>query len=90
MDLPDRRALAFPDEPFSAYCKVCWQGVYCLWIDKEDHHRGECMFGHKKIDDCKQAMDWEKFRGSVRKYLAETDKNRAALSAPSTDAKGRG
>lgn len=71
-DLPDFRALAFPDEPYSAYCKVCWQTVYSLWIDKKDHHRGECMFWHQRIEDCKQAMEWEAFKGRVRKAVAET------------------
>jgi hypothetical protein len=56
-NLPDRRALAFPDEPFSAYCKVCWQCVYLLWTDKVPHG-GACMFGHTKMTDCKQAMEW--------------------------------
>ena len=67
--LPDRRAIAFPDEPFSAYCKVCWQCVYPLWIDKDDHHKGECMFGHAKMGDCKQAMDWSRFVGSIKSYV---------------------
>lgn len=67
--LPDRRAIAFPDEPFSAYCKVCWQSVYPFWIDKKDHHRGECMFGHSKMEDCKQAMDWARFIGRIKKYV---------------------
>jgi hypothetical protein len=67
--LPDRRAVAFPDEPYSAYCKVCWQCVYPLWIDKEDHHRGECMVGASKMEDCKQAMEWAQCVGKIRSYV---------------------
>lgn len=72
--LPDRRSLAFPDEPFSAYCKTCWQCVYPLWIDANDHHGGVCMFGHKESKHCTQAMDWERFKGGIRKYLREHGK----------------
>ena len=70
LDLPDQRALAFPDEPFSAYCRVCWQNVYCLWIDKEPHG-GVCIFGAIKAQDSKQAMDWERFKGGIKKHLKE-------------------
>ncbi len=65
--LPDRRALGLPDEPFSAYCKVCWQGVYCCWIEKEAHG-GVCIFGHTKATDCRQAVEWERFKADIRKY----------------------
>jgi hypothetical protein len=41
MDLPDARALSLPDEPYSAYCKVCWQSIYGCWVDTVPHH-GKC------------------------------------------------
>lgn len=66
-ELPDRRSLGLPDEPFSAYCKVCWQNVYCLWIDKAPHG-GVCMFGHRKMSDCKQATDWAQMVGRIKSY----------------------
>ena len=53
--LPDRRALAFQDEPFSAYCRVCWNAVYVLWIDGADHHRGACIHGVPSATDCPEA-----------------------------------
>lgn len=70
-DLPDFRALSLKDEPYSAYCKICWQTVYSLWIDKV-HHNGACIFGHTKIEQCSQAMKWEEFKGRIRKAVAET------------------
>ena len=69
--LQDFRALSLADEPYSAYCKVCWQAVYSLWIDKTPHN-GACMFGHTKIEQCAQAMEWEKFKGRIRKAVAES------------------
>jgi len=68
--IPDRRALGLQDIPFSAYCRVCWQGVYALWVEKENH-KGVCPFGAEKIGDCEQASAWERRRGEIKKYLAE-------------------
>lgn len=67
-DLPDRRALGLPEEPYSAYCRVCWQGVYGLWIEREPHN-GVCPFGADAIGNCQQAMDMERIRGEVKKHL---------------------
>lgn len=67
-NIRDARAPGLPDIPYSAYCKVCWQNVYCLWIEKADHG-GACPFGAAQISDCKQASDWERVRGEVRKHL---------------------
>lgn len=68
--IPDTRALAFPDRPYSAYCTVCWQAVYGLWVDKE-WHGGDCPFGARRIEDCDQAMDMERVKGEIRKYMRE-------------------
>ena len=54
-EIKDHRALAFPDEPYSAYCKVCWYPIYTVWIDREDHHNGECPEGHLRADECENA-----------------------------------
>ena len=67
-DLPDSRALGLKDEPYSAYCKVCWQRVYACWIEPEPHG-GVCPFGAMKIEACEQAMDWERVIGEVKSYL---------------------
>lgn len=72
MELPDHRAPKMKDVPYSAYCKVCWQAVYSLWIDKEPHD-GSCIEGACRIEDCNQAMEWERFRGRIRKYVSETE-----------------
>lgn len=67
----DQRALAFPDEPYSAYCKVCWQNVYCLWIDKQAHG-GACIDGHSEMKECRQAMQWEEAIGKIKSYVKNT------------------
>lgn len=67
--LRDLRALGMPDVPYSAYCKVCWQNIYCMWIDKEPHD-GSCLEGAMKIEDCKQAMNWERTVGAIKSYVA--------------------
>lgn len=55
--VPDRRAVAFPDKPFSAYCRVCWHPIYTLWCDRRDDPDGECMHGHKAAQDCPEARN---------------------------------
>jgi len=69
LEPPDRRALGLPDHPYSAYCKVCWQAIYSLWIEAEDHG-GVCPFGAKQIGDCAQASSWERMKGEIKKYLS--------------------
>lgn len=41
--------------PYSAYCQVCWNPVYTLWIDKESHG-GRCMFGETCASRCPDAL----------------------------------
>lgn len=53
--LPDQRAPAFPDEPYSAYCRLCWANVYCLYIDRENHHGSKCIDGHTDPSQCREA-----------------------------------
>lgn len=65
----DRRAISMTDVPFSAYCKTCWQAVYVLWADREPHDSC-CPFGAASINDCQQAMDFERVRGAIAKYRA--------------------
>ena len=69
-DLPDKRALSMPDVPFSAYCKVCWQNIYCMWVDKTPHD-GSCIEGATTIGDCKQAVEWERSMGRIKSYLKQ-------------------
>jgi hypothetical protein len=54
IDLPDHRALSLLDEPYSGYCKVCWNPVYVLWIDAP--HGGVCPYGNTRACDCRDAM----------------------------------
>lgn len=55
IDIPDRRAPAFPDKPYSAYCKVCWNAVYVLWVDKKHDMDGKCPNGCTDPDKCPDA-----------------------------------
>ena len=80
-ELPDQRAPAFPDEPYSAFCKVCWRNVYCLWMDKEHHHGGRCPDGHTRVDDCPEAREWFRMTGELAKCKREARKRKAAVKA---------
>lgn len=64
--LKDLRAPAFPDEPYSAYCKTCWNAVYSLWVDTE-HHGGACQFGHQHAHECPDACGRAKFAADMQK-----------------------
>lgn len=65
--LPDRRSPAFPNEPYSAYCRVCWSPVYALWIDNGENPRGKCQFGHAVATQCEDAMNAAHNKASVIK-----------------------
>jgi hypothetical protein len=69
--LTDSRALAFPDEPYSAYCKVCWNAVYTFWTDKSDHHGGVCAFGHATAASCPEAGRRERNKAKMAKLMEE-------------------
>lgn len=56
---------------FDAYCRICWNPVYVLWIDDDDDPRGRCAFGdHKKATDCPDAMNRARLWASVAKSRA--------------------
>ena len=63
-DLPPRKTLA---GGFDAYCHVCWNPVYALWIDATDDPAGKCPMGHAKATDCPDAMGRAKFAGQMAK-----------------------
>jgi hypothetical protein len=71
--MADRRALAFPDEPYSAYCKLCWNAVYTFWADKSDHHGGVCEFGHATVADCPEAAGRERNKARLAKLMEVED-----------------
>jgi hypothetical protein len=78
----DLRAPAFPDVPYSAYCKVCWQAQYLLWIDRNDDPKGECLDGHKDPTKCYAAT-------AMHEHMATVAKARAAVT-PNAEVTGRG
>ena|SRR5581483_7254489 len=51
---------------FDAHCRVCWNAVYVLWVG-EDDPAGECPFGHKRADECPDAMARAKLQGQLAK-----------------------
>lgn len=52
--IPDHRSMR-DYGPYSAYCKVCWNAIYTLWVDTVPPP-GTCMFGHTKASDCPDAL----------------------------------
>lgn len=78
-ELPDRRS-ACDHGPFSAYCKVCWNPVYVLWIDKHPHG-GVCPFGHTKAATCPDV--WAAARNS---QMIREGKAKSKALAQGTDA----
>lgn len=61
--LPPRRTI---NGLFDAYCHVCWNAVYVLWVDKEDP-AGACIFGHKRADACPEAMGRAQLQATLAK-----------------------
>jgi hypothetical protein len=39
-----------------AYCHVCWEPIYRLWIDKENDPAGQCIHGAAAAHSCPEAM----------------------------------
>jgi hypothetical protein len=67
-DLPNRCTL---NGDFDAYCHVCWNPVYALWIDEEDPC-GECMYGHQNAIDCPDALKRARTTADVLRMPRET------------------
>lgn len=65
--VPDQRSLK-DYGPYSAYCHICWEPIYRLWIDTESPG-GRCGFGHRNITECDFAMGMARFKGETRKAL---------------------
>lgn len=66
-ELPVRKTL---NKKFDAYCRVCWNAVYVLWVDDEDP-AGKCMRGHKHAHECEDAMS----RAQLQAVLAKLRKD---------------
>lgn len=63
--LPDRRAPGLPDLPYSAYCRVCWNPVYALWIAGD--HGGACPEAAASAEACGDAMGRARLSAEVAK-----------------------
>lgn len=68
-NLPDRKTL---NQKFSAYCKVCWNPVYCLWIDSADPH-GVCFENPLNTDPtkCSDAIERAKLSSLIARLRRE-------------------
>jgi hypothetical protein len=65
--LPPRQTL---NGKFDAYCAICWNPVYALWISDEDP-RGVCPFGAAKATDCPDAMAAARNTAMIRAAIAK-------------------
>lgn len=64
---PDARSL---NGKHSAYCSVCWNAVYALWIDDMDHG-GRCPEGATEAHKCQDAMGRAKLSAQLAKLRKE-------------------
>lgn len=55
-DLPDKRSLGMPDKPYSGYCKVCWQPMYCSTIEPHDQICKQVKEGETQCENAKAWM----------------------------------
>jgi hypothetical protein len=59
--LPDIRTL---NGEWDAYCHVCWEPFYTLWVsDEEPDHT--CVVGAERALDCPQAMGRARLKASL-------------------------
>lgn len=65
-ELPPLKSLSGHD----AYCKVCWEPVYRLWADKQDHG-GVCPFGATQAHECRNAMNAARNTAMIREMMAQ-------------------
>ena len=70
--LPDRRCPSMPNVPHSAYCRVCWNAVYCLWVDGS--HDGRCPHGASVAHECRDAVAAASNSAAIRAALSAAAK----------------
>lgn len=58
----------------SAYCEVCWDPVYKLWVGP-GHHGGKCLFGETDPSMCMSARNRAKNIATIKRALAEDAAN---------------
>lgn len=69
-DLPDKRSPGMPDVPYSGYCKVCWQPMYCSVLEPHDQICKQVKPGETQ---CENAKAWQHNILAIRKSLEEDD-----------------
>jgi len=58
---------------FDAYCHVCWEPIYVLWVDDSDP-AGKCPWRCIKATDCTEAMTRIKSRERIRRFIDQCDR----------------
>ena len=68
MAIPQLEARRTLNGLFDAYCHVCWNPVYRLWISDEDPG-GRCIFGLTDATKCPDAMAEAKNTATIKRAL---------------------
>ena len=63
---------------FDAYCHVCWEPIYCLWVDRETDPAGKCAWGHTQATGCQEAMNRILDRVRIRAIIEEAKRQQSA------------
>jgi hypothetical protein len=67
-ELPPRTT---PNGKWDAYCHVCWNAVYCLWVDKVPPEHDKCAFGDHTALTCPDATARARTAAWVAKMIRE-------------------
>lgn len=70
--LPPLKSLSGHD----AYCHVCWEDFYALWVDKSPPPNHECAMGAASALECPNAMG----RARSRAFFAKQDTTEPRVS----------
>jgi len=65
--LPERKTFKGHD----AYCHLCWNAVYVMWIDEEPPDYEKCPFGDHDAVSCPDAQS----RAGLRAFLAKCERD---------------
>ena len=60
---------------FDAYCHVCWNPVYRLWVSDEDP-AGRCIFGLDDARKCPDAMAAARNAAAIKRAMKEAADSR--------------
>lgn len=61
----DSLPVSAPISGHDAYCHVCWEDFYRLWVGPEAPPNHECPLGAKRATDCANAMSRARLRADL-------------------------